>query len=148
MVHCDWFTIFSLILPIKRISFFDMPLNKPIEKRYFSITEVAKELGLNASQLRYWEKEFAVLKPRTNARGKRFYTESDREIIQQISWLVKDQGYTIDGARKAMKKRKNVALAMNEEAGHAESKAVDAAALLKRLQAVREKLMEWDQQLG
>jgi hypothetical protein len=47
-----------------------------------------------------------------------------------------------------MKKRKNVALAMNEEAGHAESKAVDAAALLKRLQAVREKLMEWDQQLG
>ena len=82
-----------------------MPLNKPIEKRYFTITEVANELGLNASQLRYWEKEFTQLNPRTNARGKRFYTAADKELIQQIAWLVKDQGYTIDGARKALKKR-------------------------------------------
>ena len=83
-----------------------MPLNKPIEKRYFTITEVANELGLNASQLRYWEKEFTPLNPRTNARGKRFYTAADKELIQQIAWLVKDQGYTIDGARKALKSAK------------------------------------------
>ncbi len=122
-----------------------MPLNKPIEKRYFSITEVAEALGLNASQLRYWEKEFSILKPRTNARGKRFYTDSDREIIQQIAWLVKDQGYTIDGARKAMKKRKDVASAMAETES---PESVDTAALLARLRAVKEKLLEWDKRMS
>ena len=86
-----------------------MPLNKPIQKQYFSITEVAEKMGLNASQLRYWEKEFTALKPKTNARGKRFYNQSDIEIIGQINWLVKDQGYTISGARKAMRKRSEVA---------------------------------------
>lgn len=79
-----------------------MPLNQPIQKRYHSITEVAKALSVNASQLRYWEKEFRQLNPRTNARGKRFYTEKDIELIRQIHELVKVQGYTINGARKVM----------------------------------------------
>lgn len=136
-----------------------MPFNKPIEKRYFSITEVSEQLGLNASQLRYWEKEFTPLKPRTNARGKRFYTESDVEIIRQIAWLVKDQGYTIDGARRAMKKRSEVADAMaaSQATSHTASAEgtntgtesdVDKAALLERLRAVRAVLVEWEQRLG
>lgn len=76
--------------------------SKPIEKRFFSITEVAKEVGENASVLRYWEKEFRQLNPRTNARGKRFYTRRDIELIAEIRALVRDQGFTIDGARKAL----------------------------------------------
>lgn len=123
-----------------------MPFNKPIEKRYFTITEVANELGLNASQLRYWEKEFTSLNPRTNARGKRFYSASDKELIQQIAWLVKDQGYTIDGARKALKKRNEVAEAM---AGSAAPEAaldampsIDREVLLSRLRGVKAKLEE------
>ncbi|MDG2209110.1 MAG: MerR family transcriptional regulator, partial [Flavobacteriales bacterium] len=92
-----------------------MPLNKPIEKRYFSITEVAKRLKVNASQLRYCEKEFHQLKPRTNARGKRFYTESDVQIIEQVRWLVKNQGFTIEGARKAMRKRGEVRQMMESD---------------------------------
>lgn len=126
-----------------------MPFNKPIEKRYFTITEVSEQLGLNASQLRYWEKEFTPLKPRTNARGKRFYTASDVEIIEQIAWLVKEQGYTIEGARRAMKKRSDVAAAMaSEQAAAQESVQLDKAALLQRLQAVRAQLVEWEQRLG
>jgi DNA-binding transcriptional MerR regulator len=126
-----------------------MPFNKSIEKRYFTITEVSEQLGLNASQLRYWEKEFTPLKPRTNARGKRFYTTNDVEIIQQIAWLVKEQGYTIDGARRAMKKRSEVAAAMaNEQAAGQRAVELDKEALLKRLRAVRSELVAWEQRLG
>ena len=125
-----------------------MPLNKPIEKRYFTITEVANELGLTASQLRYWEKEFTPLNPRTNARGKRFYTASDKELIQQIAWLVKDQGYTIDGARKALKKRKEVAEAMAVEAAPIAEQPLDKAQLLERLYSAKAKLEALSEQLG
>lgn len=120
-----------------------MPLNKPIQKQYFSITEVAEKMGLNASQLRYWEKEFTALKPKTNARGKRFYNQSDIEIIGQINWLVKDQGYTISGARKAMRKRSEVA---DQMASAAELQAAEAPRefnremLLSRLNSVRSEL--------
>jgi DNA-binding transcriptional MerR regulator len=78
------------------------PLNKPVEKRFFTITEVAAEVGENASVLRYWEKEFRQLTPRTNARGKRFYTRKDIELIERIHVLVRQQGFTIDGARKVL----------------------------------------------
>ena len=125
-----------------------MPLNKPIEKRYFTITEVAHELGLNASQLRYWEKEFTPLNPRTNARGKRFYTASDKELIQQIAWLVKAQGYTIDGARKALKKRKEVAEAMAADAAPPVQQLVNKEQLLERLYSAKAKLEELSEQLG
>lgn len=119
-----------------------MPFNKPIEKRYFTITEVANELGLNASQLRYWEKEFTALNPRTNARGKRFYSAVDKELIQQIAWLVKDQGYTIDGARKALSKRNEVAEAMASAAVPAAMPTIDKEVLLSRLRGVKAKLEE------
>ena len=116
-----------------------MPLNKPIEKRYHSITEVALDLGVNASQLRYWEKEFALLKPRTNARGKRFYSNSDIQLIKEIYWLVKEEGHTLEGARKALKKRNVVAASM-------ESKKQDGAipekdVMLESLRTLRKKLV-------
>lgn len=126
-----------------------MPFNKPIEKRYFSITEVADQLGLTASQLRYWEKEFTPLKPRTNARGKRFYSSNDIEVIQQIAWLVKDQGYTIEGARKAMKKRSEVADAMTAAAPQSiDQVAIDQTALKERLLKVKATLEEWKDSLS
>ena len=121
-----------------------MPLSKSIEKRYFSITEVAEQLELSASQLRYWEKEFTVLKPRTNARGKRFYSVDDVEVVRQIAWLVKAQGYTIEGARKAMKKRQDVATAMTADLSAPE---LDSAALLSRLRLIREQLVDWERRL-
>ena len=117
-------------------------------KRYWTISEVAEQFDVNASLLRYWEKEFTPLNPRTNARGKRFYTAADKELIQQIAWLVKDQGYTIDGARKALKKRKDVAKAMAADAAPAAEQPVDKAQLLERLYSAKARLEALSEQLG
>ena len=83
-----------------------MPLNQPIQKRYFSISEVAKLLDVKPSLLRFWEKEFKQIQPKTNARGKRAYKQEDIDIIRRIYDLVKVQGLTLEGARKALTSRK------------------------------------------
>ena len=62
--------------------------------------------GVNASLLRFWEKEFKQIQPKTNARGKRFYRKKDIEVIRSIYVLVKEQGFTLEGAKKALTSRK------------------------------------------
>ena len=97
-----------------------MPLNTPIQKQYFSISEVAKIFGVNASLLRFWEKEFKQIQPKTNARGKRAYRAKDIDIIRSIYVLVKEQGFTLEGAKKALSARKG---ASAEAAAAAKKKA-------------------------
>jgi DNA-binding transcriptional MerR regulator len=77
------------------------------KKLYFSIYEVADMFGLNASNLRFWEKEFSSIKPRTNKKGTRFYTQADIENIRLIHYLVRDKGLTLEGARKRLKNNLN-----------------------------------------
>ena len=104
-----------------------MSLNKPIQKQYFSISEVANMIGVNASLLRFWEKEFKQIKPKTNARGKRSYTTKDIEIVRSVYVLVKEQGFTLDGARKALKSRKGMGADVASEArakAHASQKSL------------------------
>jgi DNA-binding transcriptional MerR regulator len=93
-----------------------MPLNKPIQKQYFSISEVATMLGVNASLLRFWEKEFKQIMPKTNARGKRSYNSNDIEVIRCVYVLVKEKGFTLGGARKALKARKGMGAEIANEA--------------------------------
>lgn len=93
-----------------------MSLNKPIQKRYFSISEVATMIGVNASLLRFWEKEFKQIKPKTNSRGKRSYNNKDIEIVRSVYVLVKEQGFTLDGARKALRSRKGMGAKAASEA--------------------------------
>lgn len=76
------------------------------EKLYYSINEVAQIFNVNASLLRFWEKEFTVIKPRKNAKGTRFYTKEDIDNIRLIYFLVKEKGMTLDGARKKIKENK------------------------------------------
>jgi DNA-binding transcriptional MerR regulator len=76
---------------------------KEIEKLYYSIGEVADMLNVNASLLRYWEKEFDILKPKKNAKGDRFFTKGDIEKIKLIYHLVKEKGYTLEGAKVRLK---------------------------------------------
>ena len=73
-------------------------------------------LGVNASLLRFWEKEFNQIKPKTNARGKRSYNSNDIEVIRSVYVLVKEKGFTLDGARKALKARKGMAAEIANEA--------------------------------
>ena len=76
------------------------------EKRYYSIGEVAKTFDVNASLIRFWEKEFNNLSPKKSANGKRKYTSDDIVIIKQIFFLLKEKGYTIEGAKTYIKEAK------------------------------------------
>jgi DNA-binding transcriptional MerR regulator len=76
---------------------------KEIEKLYYTIGEVAEMLQVNASLLRYWEKEFDTLRPKKNSKGDRFFTKEDIEQLKLIYHLVKEKGYTLDGARSRLK---------------------------------------------
>ena len=72
--------------------------------------------GINPHVLRYWEKEFPFLSPKKNRVGKRIYTEKEIEIIKLIKHLLYDEGYTIDGARKKiLRKRGSIQLRLDEE---------------------------------
>ena len=132
-----------------------MPLNQPIKKRYHSISEVAKMLDVNPSLLRFWEKQFKQIQPKTNARGKRAYRQEDIDVIRRIYDLVKVQGLTLEGARKAMSARKGEAkergaqaASAAQAAGAVATPAVDPAEVAKRKEAVsrlkkvRQRLLE------
>jgi DNA-binding transcriptional MerR regulator len=76
---------------------------KEIKKLYYSIGEVAGFLQVNASLIRYWESEFDGLSPRKNNKGNRMFTEEDIELLRTIHHLVKEKGYTIEGARNRLR---------------------------------------------
>lgn len=75
-----------------------------MEKLYYSIGEVSDMVGHEPHVLRYWEQEFDVLNPRKNRAGRRVYTEDDIETVERIRYLLKDEKYTIDGARQAIRR--------------------------------------------
>jgi DNA-binding transcriptional MerR regulator len=72
------------------------------EKEFYSIKEVANMLEVPAYVLRYWEKEFPILRPHRNRLGRRFYTKKDIDIARMIKVILYEQGYTISGARKKL----------------------------------------------
>lgn len=74
-----------------------------IEKLYYSIGEVAQMFDVNTSLIRYWETEFSILKPKKNAKGDRMFRQKDMENLKLIFHLVKERGYTLEGAKKTMK---------------------------------------------
>ncbi len=79
-------------------------MSNEITKRYYTITEVSKILNVNASLVRFWEKEFTQIKPKKGRKGNRLFTPADLAVLNQIYDLVKVNGYTLEGARKALKK--------------------------------------------
>lgn len=103
-----------------------MKLNLP-DKLFYSISEVSEALKLNASTLRFWEKEFPVISPKKNKKGNRYYTPEDIRVIQMIHHLVKEKGYTLDGAR--------IELATNK-------KLSDTISMIDRLEFVKSELLK------
>jgi DNA-binding transcriptional MerR regulator len=73
-----------------------------IKKLYYSISEVSKITGLEQYVLRYWESEFPHLKPQKNRAGNRIYTNKDIKLIIHIKQLLRDEKYTIEGAKKVL----------------------------------------------
>lgn len=75
---------------------------KKVEKLYYSIGEVAEMFNVNTSLIRFWEKNFDVIKPHKNKKGNRFFTKEDIENLKLIHHLVKEQRLTLEGARKKL----------------------------------------------
>lgn len=73
------------------------------EKLFYPIGEVAEMFNLPASTIRFWEKEFDILKPHKNKKGNRLFTPKDIKNLQLIYHLVKERGYTLQGAKTKLK---------------------------------------------
>lgn len=97
-----------------------------IEKLYYSIGEVADMFEVNASLIRFWEKEFPQLHPRKNSRGNRVYSKKDIELFKKIHFLVKEKGFTLEGAKNALRNK------VEEDASEL---------LLNKLMSIRRELM-------
>jgi DNA-binding transcriptional MerR regulator len=72
-------------------------------KIFYTINEVAEMLDLPASTLRYWEKEFSVLRPHRTTSGIRKYVEKDIEFLKKILYFTRDCGYSLEGVKKVFK---------------------------------------------
>lgn len=73
------------------------------EKLYYSISEVSQMTGIEAYVLRFWEKEFPMLKPKKNRGGNRVYQRRDIEMVNRIRKLLYEENYTIEGARNRLR---------------------------------------------
>ena len=81
-----------------------MPYKKPeIKKLYYTIGEVADIFDVNTSLIRFWEKEFDIIKPKKNKKGNRLFTEKDVDNFFIIYHLVKERGFTLQGAKDKLK---------------------------------------------
>jgi len=84
-----------------------MAYKKPtVDKVYYSIGEVADLFEVNASLIRFWEKEFDILKPHKNKKGNRLFTQKDLTNLNIIYDLVKERGYTLNGAKEMLRTEK------------------------------------------
>ena len=80
------------------------------DKLYYSIGEVAEAFKVNTSLIRFWEKEFDVIQPKKNAKGNRKFTPNDIKNLELIYHLVKERGFTLDGAKTHLKEERHKTL--------------------------------------
>lgn len=98
-----------------------------MEKLYWTIGEVAGQLGVNTSLIRYWEKEFGSLRPKRSGKGDRLFTKKEIEQLQRIQHLVKEKGFTLQGAKEQLR----------SEPPTEKETTLDVAALRDRLLRIR-----------
>ena len=101
---------------------------REIKKKYFTIGEVANNLNLSTSQIRFWETEFDELNPKKNSKGSRKFTEKDINVLKTIQSLLKNKKFTIDGAKKIIKKEININYNDDDD-------------IIEKLNTVKEKLL-------
>ena len=101
---------------------------REIKKKYFTIGEVANNLNLSTSQIRFWETEFDELNPKKNSKGSRKFTEKDINVLKTIQSLLKNKKFTIDGAKKIIKKEININYSGNDD-------------IIEKLNTVKKKLL-------
>ena len=87
---------------------------KEIQRLFYSIGDVAKMFNVNTSLIRFYENEFDILKPAKNQKGNRFFTPKDVESFKVIFHLVKDLGFTLEGAKKKLSEEKKEMMSDHE----------------------------------
>lgn len=103
------------------------------EKRYYNIGEVAEAFQVNTSLIRFWEKEFDVLQPKKNAKGNRKFTPQDIKNLELIYYLVKERGFTLEGAKTHLKENKQ--------------KTLDRFEIIRKLETIKVTLLKIKDQL-
>jgi len=98
-------------------------LKANIEKLFYPIGEVAQIYNVNVSLIRFWEKEFDILKPKKNKKGNRMFTKTDMGNLDIIFHLVKERGFTLEGAKKKLKENKE--------------DTIDSISIIKKLKEIR-----------
>lgn len=109
-----------------------MQINLP-DKRYYKIGEVAKAFDVNTSLIRFWENEFDVLKPKKNKKGNRLFTPEDLENLKMIYFLVKEKGFTLEGAKNKLKENPDEIFSKHK--------------IIMRLEGIKNELIEIKNQL-
>ncbi|MGB5204359.1 MerR family transcriptional regulator [Eudoraea sp.] len=103
------------------------------EKRYYGIGEVARAFDVNTSLIRFWEKEFDVIQPKKNAKGNRKFTPKDIQNLQLIYHLVKERGFTLEGAKTHLREERQKTLSNFE--------------IIQKLERIRSELIKIKSQL-
>ena len=80
---------------------------RDINKLYYTMGEVTEMFDVNASQIRFYEREFEILQPKKNKKGNRLFSSEDIENLKVIFHLVKDKGFTLQGAKEHLKGNKS-----------------------------------------
>lgn len=106
---------------------------KEIEKLYYSIGEVAEMFHVAPSLIRFWETEFDIIQPKKNRKGNRQFTKEDIDHVKLIYHLVKEKGFTLQGAKEMLR---HDAMAMKDKMDM-----IDSLKLVRRFMVeIREKL--------
>lgn len=108
-------------------------------KLYYSIGEVAKLYGVNTSLIRFWEKEFDIIKPKKNKKGNRLFTPKDLENFNKIYELVKVEGFTLEGAKKALKTKD---FSLNDDAVNSGGRNEEVILMLKDVKLKLAKILD------
>lgn len=114
---------------------------KQLTKLYYTIGEVADMFNVNTSLIRFWEKEFTIIQPKKNKKGNRLFTPKDILNFNKIYHLVKEQGFTLEGAKNALKNG-NATIPASEvkEIITETSASIDKDEIIKSLENVKIKL--------
>ena len=106
-----------------------------LNKLYYTIGEVAEMFDVNTSLIRFWEKEFPSIQPKKNKKGNRLFTPKEIAKIDRIYTLVKEEGYTLEGAKKALKSKVTTEFPDTPE--------TEKSDLIYRLEKVKSRLLSY-----
>lgn len=106
-----------------------------LTKLYYSIGEVADMLTVNASLIRFWEKEFPQINPKKNKKGNRLFTPKDIVLLSTVYQLVKVEGHTLEGAKKALKQKKSNGVDSSN------TTITDVSHVISKLEQIKSKLL-------